>query len=98
MVVNRARNIITTNTYYTNAGVAYRSDSCKLSLTYFNSGRDIADKGTNKLTSYALSLKSSLFMGSSYYFDIVKFNAEEPIEESKNNSGYVLLAGLKLSF
>ncbi len=88
----------TTNTYYTNEGVAYRSDSRKLSLTCFNSGRDIADKGTNKLTSYALSLESSLFMGSSYYFDIVKFNAEEPIEESKNNSGYVLLAGLKLSF
>ncbi|MCM1001168.1 MAG: porin [Wolbachia endosymbiont of Melophagus ovinus] len=88
----------TTNTYYTNAGVAYRSDSRKLSLTYFSSGRDIADKGTNRLTSYALSLESSLFMGTSYYFDIVKFNAEEPIEESKNNSGYVLLAGLKLSF
>jgi len=88
----------TTNTYYTNAGVAYRSDSHKLSLTYFSSGRDIAGKGTNKLISYALSLESSLFMGTSYCFNIVKFNAEEPIEESKNNSGYVLLAGLKLSF
>ncbi|WCR58041.1 MAG: hypothetical protein PG980_000513 [Wolbachia endosymbiont of Ctenocephalides felis wCfeJ] len=88
----------TNNTYYMNAGVAYRSDSCKLSLTYFNSGRNIASKGTNKLTSYALSLENSFFMGTSYYLDIVKFNAAEPIEESNNNSGYVLLAGLKLSF
>ncbi|MDM8334908.1 porin [Wolbachia pipientis] len=86
------------NTYYTNAGVAYRSGSRKLSLTYFNSGRDIVSKGTSKLTSYALSLESSLFVGTSYYFDIVKFNTEEPVEESKNNSGYVFLAGLKLSF
>lgn len=92
------RNFEVSNTYYTNAGVAYRSDSYKLSLTHFNSGRDIVNKGTNKLTSYALSLESSLFVGTSYYFDIVKFNTEEPAEESKNNSGYVLLAGLKLSF
>ncbi|NSX83940.1 porin, partial [Wolbachia endosymbiont of Atemnus politus] len=80
------------NTYYTNAGVGYRSDSHKLSLTYFNSGRNIVGKGTNKLTSFALSLENSLFVGTSYYFDIVKFNAEEPIEKSKNNSGYVFLA------
>ncbi|QOD38233.1 porin [Candidatus Wolbachia massiliensis] len=84
------------NTYYTNAGVAYHSDSHKLSLTYFNSGRDIIGEGTNKLTSYALSLENSFFLGTSYYFDIIKFNAEEPGDESKNNSGYVFLAGLKL--
>ncbi|WP_395462625.1 porin [Wolbachia endosymbiont of Cantharis cryptica] len=87
----------TNNTYYMNAGVAYRSDSRKLSLTYFNSGRDIVGKGTNKLTSYALSLEYPLFVGTSYYFDIVKFSTEEP-EVENNNSGYVLLAGLKLSF
>ncbi|MGL9717645.1 MAG: porin [Wolbachia sp.] len=84
------------STYYTNAGVAYRSDSYKLSLTHFNSGRDIVGEGTNRLTSYALSLESSLFVGTSYYLDIVKFNTEEPVKESKNNSGYVFLAGLKL--
>lgn len=48
------------NTYYMNAGIAYHSDSRKLSLTYFNSGRDIA---ANELTSYALSLEYPFFYG-----------------------------------
>lgn len=86
-----------TNTYYTNTGIAYRSGSRKLSLTYFNSGRDITGKGTNELMSYALSLEYPLFIGTSYYFDIVKFITKEPKIEN-NNSGYVLLSGLKLSF
>ncbi len=91
------RNPETNNTYYMNAGIAYRSDSYKSSLTYFSSGRDIAGEGTNELTSYALSLENSLFLGTSYYFDIVKFSTKEPKIEN-NNSGYVFLAGLKLSF
>ncbi|QIT36400.1 porin [Wolbachia endosymbiont of Brugia pahangi] len=85
------------STYYMNAGVAYRSDSRKLSLTYFNGGQDIIGKGINKLTSYALSLEYPLFMGTSYYFDIVKFNTGKP-KVMNNNSGYILLAGLKLIF
>ncbi|MFP3033428.1 MAG: hypothetical protein ACEY3M_20800, partial [Wolbachia sp.] len=91
------RNPETNNTYYMNAGIAYRSDSYKSSLTYFSSGRDIAGKGTNELTSYALSLEYPFFMGTSYYFDIAKFSTKEP-EVENSNSGYVLLAGLKLSF
>ncbi|MDR2831851.1 MAG: porin [Rickettsiales bacterium] len=91
------RNPEINNTYYMNAGVAYHSDSRKLSLTYFNSSKDIAGKGINELTSYALSLEYPLFIGTSYYFDIVKFSTKEP-EVENNNSGYVLLAGLKLSF
>lgn len=91
------RNPEINNTYYMNAGIAYHSDSRKLSLTYFNSGRNIASKGTNELTSYALSLEYPFFMGTSYYFDIVKFSTKEP-EVENSNSGYVLLTGLKLSF
>ncbi|XHD31812.1 porin [Wolbachia endosymbiont of Anurida maritima] len=90
------RNHEINNTYYMNAGIAYHSDSYKSSLTYFNSGRNIVGIGTNELTSYALSLENSLFLGTSYYFDIVKFSTKEPKIEN-NNSGYVLLAGLKLS-
>ncbi|WCR53822.1 MAG: hypothetical protein PG981_000844 [Wolbachia endosymbiont of Ctenocephalides orientis wCori] len=86
-----------TDTYYTNAGVAYRSDSRKVSLTYFNSSREVDGKGKKKLTSYALSLEYPFAFGTSYYFDIVKFNTDEP-EIINNNSGYVLLAGLKFSF
>jgi hypothetical protein len=87
----------TTNTYYTNAGVAYNSDARKLSLTYFNSGREITDLGAKELTSYSISLEYQLAVGTSYYLDIVKFNTKEP-KVINNNSGYVLLAGLKLNF
>lgn len=87
----------TNNMHYINAGIAYHSDSRKVSLTYFNSVRDIADKGTNELTSQAFSLEYPLAVGTSYYFDIVRFSTKEPAVED-NNSGYVLLAGLKLSF
>ncbi|WP_168464263.1 porin [Wolbachia endosymbiont of Ctenocephalides felis wCfeT] len=87
----------TNNTYYVNAGVGYHFDSRKFSLTYFNSGREIAGAGKNELTSYAISLEYPLAIGTSYYFDIVKFNTKEP-KVINNNSGYVLLAGLKLSF
>ncbi|MBS9531218.1 porin, partial [Wolbachia endosymbiont of Rhagoletis cerasi] len=87
----------TSNMNYINAGVAYHSDSRKVSLTYFSSSRDIVGKGTNELTSQAFSLEYPLALGTSYYFDIVKFSTKEPEIES-NNSGYVLLAGLKLSF
>ncbi|TNK94622.1 hypothetical protein OUY_00575 [Wolbachia endosymbiont of Leptopilina clavipes] len=87
----------TNNMHYVNAGIAYHSDSRKVSLTYFNSVRDIADKGTNELTSQAFSLEYPLAVGTSYYFDIVRFSTKELAVED-NNSGYVLLAGLKLSF
>ncbi|WP_265031017.1 porin [Wolbachia endosymbiont (group B) of Athalia cordata] len=87
----------TSNMNYINAGFAYHSDSRKVSLTYFSSSRDIVGKGTNELTSQAFSLEYPLALGTSYYFDIVKFSTKEPEIES-NNSGYVLLAGLKLSF
>lgn len=87
----------TNNMHYVNAGVAYHSDSRKLSFTYFSSSREIAGKGTNELTSRALSIEYPLAIGTSYYLDIVKFNTKEPGTEN-NNSGYVLLAGLKLSF
>lgn len=87
----------TNNMHYINAGIAYHSDSRKVSLTYFNSVRDITDKGTNELTSQAFSLEYPLAVGTSYYFDIVRFSTKEP-EMEDNNSGYVLLAGLKLSF
>jgi len=36
-------------------------------------------------------------MNTAYYFDIVKFNTKEPKVEN-DNSGFVLLAGLKLDF
>ncbi|MBR9984031.1 MAG: porin [Wolbachia endosymbiont of Homalodisca vitripennis] len=87
----------TNNMHYVNAGVAYHSDSRKVSLTYFNSVRYIAGKGTNEFTSQAFSLEYPLAVGTSYYFDIVRFSTKEP-EVEDNNSGYVLLAGLKLSF
>lgn len=84
-------------TYYINTGIAYHSDSRKLSLTYFHSERDIANIGTKELSSYALSIEYPFIIGTSYYFDIVKFDTREPKVEN-NNSGYVLLAGLKLNF
>jgi len=85
------------NTYYINAGIAYHSDASKLSFTYFTSGREIAGSGTNELSSYAVSLEYPLFMGTSYYFDAIKFYTKEP-KVQNNNSGYVFLAGLKLNF
>lgn len=87
----------TNNMHYVNAGIAYHSNSRKVSLTYFSSVRDITDKGTNELTSQAFSLEYPLAVGTSYYFDIVRFSTKELAVED-NNSGYVLLAGLKLSF
>ncbi|MGL9726124.1 MAG: porin [Wolbachia sp.] len=87
----------TNNMHYINAGIAYHFDSHKLSLTYFRSSRDIAGKSTNELTSRALSIEYPLAVGTSYYLDIVKFSTKES-EVKDNNSGYVLLAGLKLSF
>ncbi len=70
--------------YYINAGIGYRSESNKLSATYFTS------LGKNQLSSYAISLERPLVMGTSYYFDIVRFKVDE-------STGYVFLAGLKLS-
>ncbi|APR98151.1 porin [Wolbachia endosymbiont of Folsomia candida] len=87
----------TTNTYYMNTGVAYHSDSRKLSLTYFNSGREIANLGKNELTSYAVSLEYPFVLGTSYYLDIVKFDTKEP-QIIFSNNGYVFLAGLKFTF
>ncbi len=84
------------NTYYINAGIAYNTDGRKLSLTYFNSGRDIT-KGTKELTSHAVSLEYPFALGTSYYLDLVKFNTKEPTIIN-NNSGYVFLAGLKFNF
>ncbi|OEY87192.1 hypothetical protein BIY23_00705 [Wolbachia pipientis] len=78
-------NINERNLYYVNAGIAYHSESNKLSLTYFTS------HGEDKLSAHAISLERPLVMNSSYYFDIVRFNTKEP-------AGYVFLAGLKLSF
>lgn len=86
----------TKNTYYMNAGVAYHSGSSKLSLTYFTSKKEISNSGLNELSSYALSLERPLFIGTSYYFDVVKFETQEP-KIQNNNSGYVFLAGLKLN-
>lgn len=87
----------TKNTYYVNAGIAYNSDARKISLTYFSSKREIDRNGTKELLSYAISIEYPLFIGTSYYFDLVKFNTKEQ-EIYKNNSGYVVLAGLKLNF
>lgn len=87
----------TKNTYYVNAGVAYHSDARKISLTYFSSTREIDNHGTKELSSYALSLEYPLFIGTSYYFDCIKFNTKEQ-EIYENNSGYVVLSGLKLNF
>ncbi len=58
----------TNNMHYVNAGIAYHSDSRKVSLTYFNSVRDIADKGTNELTSQAFSLEYPLAVSLSSAF------------------------------
>ncbi|VVC30994.1 Hypothetical protein CINCED_3A001438 [Cinara cedri] len=85
------------NTHYINAGIAYHSDFSKLSFTYFTSGREIANLDANELSAYAVSLEYPLFMGTSYYFDAIKFYTKEPKARS-NNSGYVFLAGLKLNF
>ncbi|MDN5247714.1 MAG: porin [Wolbachia endosymbiont of Tyrophagus putrescentiae] len=85
------------NTYYINSGIAYHSDTRKISATYFTSRREIANLGTNKLSSYALSLEYPLITGASYYFDVVRFNTAES-GVGDNNSGFVFLAGLKLSF
>ncbi len=70
--------------YYINSGVGYRSESNKLSATYFTS------QGKDKLSAYAISLERPLVIGTSYYFDIVRFKVEK-------STGYVFLAGLKLS-
>ncbi len=92
----RKMNPETSNTYYLNTGIAYHSDLRKLSLTYFQSVRDIETKGINRLTAYAASLEYPLFHGSSYYFELVKFNAEEA-NVTEKNSGYVFLAGLNFN-
>ena len=87
----------TNNTHYMNIGIAYRSCARQVSLTHFTSSREIDGIGENKLTAYAFSLEYPFIFGTSYYFDIVRFDTEEP-KIGVNNSGYVFVAGFKFSF